>query len=89
MLEKVEVIDRMEILEDGQIQVRKATRILEDGIMISQSFHRHIVEPGQDMTKEHARVQEVATAIHSKKIIDDYVAKKAKSESIIPTEAIV
>jgi hypothetical protein len=86
MLEKVEVIDRMEILEDGQIQVRKATRILEDGVVISQSFHRHVVAPGDDTSKEHARVQEVATAIHSKKVIDDYVAKKAKS--ILPTEAI-
>ena len=44
-LSKVTVVDKIEVLEKGQVQVRTATRILEDGAVLSSSFHRHVVEP--------------------------------------------
>ena len=70
-LTKETVVDKIEVLEKGQIQVRTATRVLEDGTELSSSFHRHVVEPSTktgdtwgdtDISGEDARVQAIATA---------------------------
>ena len=70
-LSKVTVVDKIEVLEKGQVQVRTATRVLEDGVELSSSFHRHVVEPSTktgdtwgdtDISGEDARVQAIATA---------------------------
>ena len=70
-LSKVTVVDKIEVLELGQLQVRKAIRVMEDGVELSSSFHRHVVEPSiktgntwgdTDISGEDARVQAVATA---------------------------
>ena len=44
-LTKETVVDKVEVLEMGQVQVRTATRVKEDGAVLSSSFHRHVVEP--------------------------------------------
>ena len=44
-LTKEIVVDKIEVLEMGQVQVRTATRVKEDGAVLSSSFHRHVVEP--------------------------------------------
>ena len=75
---KQTVIDRIEILEDGQLQVRQATRILEDDKIISQSFHRHVVAPGDNVKDEDERVKRVANLLHDKETVDKY--KTAKEE---------
>ena len=41
-------IDKLEILEDGQMQVREAKVILEDGKEISRAYHRMVLDPGRD-----------------------------------------
>jgi K+-transporting ATPase c subunit len=70
-LTKEIVVDKIEVLEMGQVQVRTATRVKEDGAVLSSSFHRHIVVPSTkasgswadtDISGEDARVQAVATA---------------------------
>ena len=70
-LTKEIVVDKIEVLEKGQVQVRTATRVLEDGVELSSSFHRHFLEPSTkdsgswadtDISGEDARVQAVATA---------------------------
>ena len=70
-LAKETVVDKIEILEMGQVQVRTVTRIKEDGVELSSSFHRHFVEPSAkdgdtwadtDISGEDARVQAIATA---------------------------
>ena len=70
-LSKVTVVDKIEVLEKGQVQVRTATRVLEDGVELSSSFHRHVVMPSTkasgswadtDISGEDARVQAIATA---------------------------
>ena len=61
-LTKEVVIDKIEVLETGAIQVRQATRVLEDGTMLSQSYHRHVLEKGADLTNEDPKVAAIATA---------------------------
>jgi hypothetical protein len=38
---KETVVDKIEVLEMGQVQVRTATKIVEDGTELNRSFHRH------------------------------------------------
>jgi predicted component of type VI protein secretion system len=45
-------IDMLQILEDGQIQVRKATAILRDGLVVSTEYHRQVLEPGAENAQE-------------------------------------
>ena len=70
-LTKETVVDKIEVLEKGQVQVRTATRVLEDGVQLSSSFHRHVVEPSTktgdtwadtDISGEDARVQAICNA---------------------------
>tara|TARA_R100001530_G_scaffold49929_1_gene37279 strand:- start:66 stop:377 length:312 start_codon:yes stop_codon:yes gene_type:complete len=46
-LTKETVVDRIEVLEMGQVQVRTVTRVLEDGVQLSQSYHRHTIAPSE------------------------------------------
>jgi hypothetical protein len=77
MLEKVTVVDKIETLENGCVQVRAAIRVLEDGRVLSQSFHRHVVAPGDDYSQEDERVQAICEAVHTPEVIAAYQATQA------------
>ena len=74
MLEKVIIVDRVEVVESGVVQVRTKTAIMEDGKQISGSFHRHVVAPGDDYSAEDARVQAICAATHTAGVIAAYKA---------------
>lgn len=78
-LEKITVIDRIEVIESGHVQIRQATRILEDGAIISQSFHRSVIAPGDDYSQEDAKVQAICAATHTPEVIEAYQAKQAEA----------
>ena len=70
-LTKEIVVDKIEVLEKGQVQVRTATRIKEDGVQLSQAYSRHIVVPSTktdgswgdtNISGEDAEVQAIANA---------------------------
>jgi len=75
-LEKQTVADLIEVTESGVIQVRTTTRILENGVVISSSLHRHCIAPGEDYSSEDARVQSVCAATHTADVIAAYKANK-------------
>ena len=77
MLEKVISVDLIEVVENGSIQVRTKTAILEDGKQISGSFHRHVVAPGDDVSGEDAKVQAIAASIHTAELIAAYQAAQS------------
>jgi hypothetical protein len=74
MLEKKEVVNLIEVIENGCVQVRTKTAILEDGVEISSKFHRHVVVPGADYSKEDAKVQAICSATHTPEVISIYEA---------------
>ena len=71
------VIDKIEVLESGVIQVRQATRILEDGVVLSTSYHRHVLQPGDDLGKEDPKVAAAAGAVWTPEVIAAYKASLA------------
>lgn len=73
-LEKVEIVDRIEVVENGSVQVRTKTAIIEDGKQISSTFHRHTIAPGSDYSGEDERVQAICAATHTADVIAAYKA---------------
>ena len=73
-LEKQITVDLIEVIENGSVQVRTKTAILEDGKTISSQLHRHIVVPSADYSAEDAKVQAICAAIHTAEVIAAYQA---------------
>jgi len=80
-LTKETIVDKVEVLEMGQVQVRTATRVLEDGVALSSSFHRHVLAPGDDLSEQDARVSAIATATWTPEVVTAYEAMIAAQES--------
>jgi hypothetical protein len=74
MLEKIVTVDRIEVIENGCVQVRTKTAIMENGKQISGTFHRHVVAPDDDYSGESSRVQAVCAATHTAEVIAAYKA---------------
>lgn len=77
MLEKVISVDLIEVVENGAVQVRTKTAIMEDGKQISGLFHRHVVAPGDDYSKQDARVKAICAATHTDAVVAAYKAPRA------------
>jgi hypothetical protein len=73
-LEKIVTADLVEVVENGCVQVRTKTAILEDGKQISSTFHRHVVAPGDNYSQEEPRVKAICAATHTKAVVDAYKA---------------
>jgi hypothetical protein len=76
MLEKIEIVDLIEVVENGCIQVRTKTAIFEDGVEISGKFSRHVVAPGDDYSAEDAKVKAICAAMHTAEVIAAYKAEQ-------------
>jgi len=72
MLTKETVVDKIEVLENGTLQIRTATKVLEDGKLLSQSFSRHVLTPGADTSNEDAKVVAIANATWTADVIAAY-----------------
>jgi hypothetical protein len=89
-LTKEIVVDRIEVLEMGEVQVRTVTRVLEDGVQLSQSYHRHVLVPSTkasgswedtDISGEDASVQAQANAKWTAEVKTAYQNMKDAQES--------
>lgn len=76
-IEKQTVVDKIEVVESGVVQVRTATRFIENDSVVSTSLHRHIVAPGDDYSTEDDRVQSICAATHTADVIAAYKAATA------------
>ena len=76
-LEKIKIVDRIEVVENGCVQVRTKTVIMEDGKQISGTFQRHVVAPGDNYSGQDARVQAICSATHTAEVIAAYQAATA------------
>ena len=80
-LTKEIAVDKIEIVGDYKhVQVRTATRVLEDGVVLSSSVHRHVVAPDADISGETQEVQDICNAVHTQAVKDAYAAHLASQE---------
>lgn len=83
-LDKQIAIDSIEVLENGAIQVRQITRIVEDEKELSSAYHRWVLSPGDDLAEQEAKVVAIANAVWTPEIIAAY---KAQQEANKPSVA--
>ena len=87
---KETIADKIETLEDGQVQVRTATVIKEDGTELTRSFHRHVLAPSTktgdswgntDISGEEARVQAICNAVWTSAVKTAYQEAREAREA--------
>ena len=56
--------DKIEVVGDYKaVQCRQATIIKEDGVELSRSFHRHVLNPDDDISGEPQETQDICNAV--------------------------
>lgn len=71
-LEKVKVLDQIEIKANGVIFVKELNQIIEDGQIISSIPHRTSYVPGSDISEAIDQVKEAAAIFWTEAVITDY-----------------
>ena len=72
-LEKVVEVDQIEVKGEYSIQVRQATKVLDDGKQIGGvSYHRHVIHPNSDWSNDDAKVKKIADALFDADCIEAY-----------------
>jgi DNA-binding transcriptional LysR family regulator len=76
-LTKQTVIDQITVTENGIILYREATRIMEDGNQISQTYHRSSLTPAQNLTGVPANVVAICNTVWTPSVVAAYQAQVA------------
>ena len=79
-LQEKSVVDKIEVLLNGSIQVRRRDQILKNGVEVASTFHRHVVVPGADTSAEDPRVAAIAAATWTEEVVAEYKATQASAE---------
>jgi hypothetical protein len=80
-LTKQTVVDQITVTENGIVLYREATRIMEDGVQLSQTYHRSSLIPAQDLTGVPANVVAICNAAWTAEVIAAYQAAQAVAEA--------
>ncbi len=75
MIEKQKVIDQITVTENGIILYREATKIIEDGIELTKTYHRTSLTPGQSLAGQPEKVIAIANAAWTIEVIEAYQAQ--------------
>jgi len=72
-LEKVVEVDQIEVKGEYVIQVRQATKVLDDGKQIGGvSYHRHVIHPNSNWSNDDAKVKKIADSLFDADCIEAY-----------------
>ena len=74
---KIKTVDKIEITEGGFIYYREATRVLENDVVLAESFHRTSLQPGDDLTGHPERVVAIAGVVWTPEVVAAYKAQMA------------
>ncbi len=80
-LSEIKVTDKIEVLENGVVQVREANRVVRGGEVIAQTYHRFVVAPGDDTSGLDAKVVTICAAVHTPEVIAAYQAQIAAQQT--------
>ena len=84
-IDKTKTIDKIEVVGDYKhIQVRERTDIIENGKVISNTYHRYIISPGQGYSNENTDVQAMCKQFHTQEVIDSYTTFLAEQQAEQP-----
>ena len=86
-LTKETVVDQITVCENGIVLYREATRIMEDGVQLSQTYHRTSLTPGQDLTGQPEQVVAICNTAWTPEVIAAYEAQQAANQLNQPVGA--
>ena len=72
---KETLIDQITVTENGIVLYREATRIIENGKELTKTYHRTSLVPGQDISSQPQKVQDICNAAWTEKVIASYQQK--------------
>jgi len=75
MLTKQVKIDQITVTENGIVLYREATRILEDGVELSKTYHRSSLTPGQSLAGVPDNVVAICNAAWTADVVAAYQAQ--------------
>lgn len=70
-------VDQITVTENGIVLFREATRIMEDGVEISKTYHRSSLIPGQDLTGQPSNVVAICNVAWTPEVVAAYEAQVA------------
>jgi hypothetical protein len=74
MITKETVVDQITVTENGIVLYREATRIIEDGKVLTQTYHRTSLTPGQDLEGQPANVVAICNVAWTNEVVSAYQA---------------
>ena len=80
-LTKTTSVDQITVTENGVVLYREATKIMEDGIELSKTFHRSSLTPAQDLTGVPANVVAICNTAWTAEVISAYQAAQAEAQN--------
>jgi hypothetical protein len=78
-------IDKIEIVQQWNIQVRQATIIERDGQFVSNSFHRWVLTPDSDISGQEQKVKDICNAAWTDEVRQAYETFKAEQAQRLGT----
>jgi len=76
------IIDKIEVLENGVVQVRQAQVITDSGNEIARNFSRWVLTPGEDVSTQDAKVKAICNAVWTSEVISAYQAQVASQAKV-------
>ena len=73
-LTKTVTVDQITVVENGTVHYREATRVMEDGKQLSQTYHRSSLTPAQDLTGVPDNVVAICNLTWTPEVIAAYEA---------------
>ena len=80
MITKETVVDQVTVVENGTVLYREATRIIEDGNLLTQTYHRTSLTPGQDLSGQPSKVVSIAQAAWTPEVVAAYEAAQLAAQ---------
>ena len=83
-LTKQTVVDQITVFENGIVLYREVTRIIEDGVELTKTYHRTSLTPGQDLTGQPEKVVAICNTAWTPEVIAAYEAAQLKTDLETP-----
>jgi hypothetical protein len=80
MITKETVVDQITVTENGVVLYREATRIIEDGKVLTQTYHRTSLTPGQDLEGQPANVVAICNVAWTNEVVSAYQAAQEANQ---------
>jgi len=74
---KTTVVDQITVTENGIVLYREVTKIIEDGVELTKTYHRTSLTPGQDVTGQPANVVAICNAAWTSEVVAAYQAEQS------------